>query len=65
MDIEPGNPTAVYWLIISLSKIGLQQNARAEFERARQYLTEAALAELVEKMHEFERSDTHPDKEQE
>ena len=65
LDIEPGNPTAAYWLIISLSKIGLQQNAKAEFERARQYLTESALAELVEKMHEFERSDAHPDKEPE
>ena len=65
LDIEPGNPTAAYWLIISLSKIGLQQNAKAEFERARQYLTESALAELVEKMQEFERSDTHPDKEPE
>ena len=55
LDIEPGNATAVYWLLVSLTKIGLQQNAKAEYERAKQFLTEPALAELEEKMHEFEK----------
>lgn len=53
LDIEPGNPTAVYWLLISLTRIGLRKNAQNEFDRAKQHLTEADLAELVERLRDF------------
>ena len=55
LRLEPGNETALFWLIVSLVKMGSHQMARAELERAKTVLTEIGYAELQEKLAKFDK----------